>query len=60
MRGAIPPLPQYAFMVWCLVKPRATLLPPLHVNESWKLRKGTALFSPLLSVKGKGKFVCVL
>jgi hypothetical protein len=20
MRGAIPPLPQYAFMAWCLVK----------------------------------------
>jgi len=20
MRGAIPPLPQYAFMTWCLVK----------------------------------------
>jgi hypothetical protein len=22
MRGTIPPLPQYAFMAWCLVKPR--------------------------------------
>jgi hypothetical protein len=22
MRGAIPPLPQYAFMAWCLVKHR--------------------------------------
>jgi len=22
MRGAIPPLPQYAFMAWCLVKRR--------------------------------------
>jgi hypothetical protein len=22
MRGAIPPLPQYVFMVWCLVKQR--------------------------------------
>jgi hypothetical protein len=22
MRGAIPPLPQYVFMVWCLVKHR--------------------------------------
>jgi hypothetical protein len=21
MRGAIPPLPQYVFMTWCLVKP---------------------------------------
>jgi hypothetical protein len=24
MRGAIPPLPQYAFMAWCLVKHRDT------------------------------------
>jgi hypothetical protein len=22
MRGAVPPLPQYGFMVWCLVKHR--------------------------------------
>jgi hypothetical protein len=22
MRGAIPPLPQYAFMAWCIVKHR--------------------------------------
>jgi hypothetical protein len=22
MRGAVPPLPQYAFMAWCLVKHR--------------------------------------
>jgi len=22
MRGAIPPLPQYTFMAWCLVKQR--------------------------------------
>jgi hypothetical protein len=22
MRGAIPPLPQYAFMAWCFVKQR--------------------------------------
>jgi hypothetical protein len=22
MSGAIPPLPQYVFMAWCLVKPR--------------------------------------
>jgi len=26
MRGAIPPLPQYVFMVWCLVKHRRWLL----------------------------------
>jgi len=23
MRGAIPPLPQYAFMAWCSVKKKA-------------------------------------
>jgi hypothetical protein len=27
MRGAIPPLPQYAFMAWCLVKSTGTTLP---------------------------------
>jgi hypothetical protein len=25
MRGAIPPLPQYAFMAWCLVKAQRQL-----------------------------------
>jgi len=25
MRGAIPPLPQYAFMVWCSVKAQGQL-----------------------------------
>jgi len=24
MRGVIPPLPQYAFIVWCLVKKKST------------------------------------
>jgi hypothetical protein len=46
MSGAIPPLPQYAFMVWCSVKHRATLplpLPlPLYIyiydlNAGWYL-----------------------
>jgi hypothetical protein len=27
MRGAIPPLPQYAFMAWCSVKSTGTTLP---------------------------------
>jgi len=32
MRGAIPPLPQYAFMAWCSVKARGQLyLLPLPV-----------------------------
>jgi hypothetical protein len=26
MRGAIPPLPQYVFMAWCLVSTGTTLL----------------------------------
>jgi hypothetical protein len=29
MRGAIPPLPQYAFMAWCLVKHRDNFTLPL-------------------------------
>jgi len=32
MRGTIPPLPQYAFMVWCSVKKKAqTTLPYLYI-----------------------------
>jgi hypothetical protein len=27
MRGALPPLPQYVFMAWCLIKHRDNLLP---------------------------------
>jgi hypothetical protein len=27
MSGAIPPLPQYAFMAWCSVKAQGQLLP---------------------------------
>jgi hypothetical protein len=30
MSGAIPPLPQYAFMAWCLVKSTGTTLPLLY------------------------------
>jgi hypothetical protein len=41
MRGAIPPLPQYAFMVWCSVKESigtTLLLPPhfTHYYRTWK------------------------
>jgi hypothetical protein len=38
MSGAIHPLPQYAFMVWCLVKSTGTTLPlplPLNVQISF-------------------------
>jgi hypothetical protein len=30
MRGAIPPLPQYVFMAWCLVKHRDNFT--FHLN----------------------------
>jgi hypothetical protein len=30
MHGAIPPFPQYAFMVWCLVKHRDNFTFTLH------------------------------
>jgi hypothetical protein len=35
MRGAIPPLPQYVFMAWCLVEHRD--------NFAFYMRKETAL-----------------
>jgi hypothetical protein len=33
MTGAIPPLPQYAFMAWCLVKHRDNLPLPLPLHD---------------------------
>jgi hypothetical protein len=36
MRGAIPPLRQYAFMVWCLVKHRNMLTYSMVQNITWK------------------------
>jgi hypothetical protein len=32
MRGTIPPLSQYVFMVWCLVKHRDNLCVPSLIN----------------------------
>jgi hypothetical protein len=32
MRGAIPPLPQYVFMAWWLVKHRDSILISFHVH----------------------------
>jgi hypothetical protein len=38
MRGAIPPLLQYVFMAWYLVKYRDTFtLPYLYLYETWTL-----------------------
>jgi hypothetical protein len=33
MSGAIPPFPQYAFMVWCLVKAQGQLYLLPYSNE---------------------------
>jgi hypothetical protein len=33
MRGAIPPLLQYVFMAWCLVKHRDSFTLPLTVRQ---------------------------
>jgi len=33
MSGAIPPLPQYASMVWCLVKTQGQLYLHLYLNQ---------------------------
>jgi hypothetical protein len=39
MSGAIPPLPQYAFMVWCSVKAQGQLLLMLYLNNNGKEQK---------------------
>jgi hypothetical protein len=36
MRGAIPPLPQYVFMGWCLVKHRDKFTFIFHDESGWK------------------------
>jgi hypothetical protein len=33
MSGAIPPLPQYTFMAWCLVKAQGQLYLYFHLNN---------------------------
>jgi hypothetical protein len=37
MSGAIPPLPQYAFMAWCLVKKKHRATFTLHVVSTLTL-----------------------
>jgi hypothetical protein len=37
MSGAIHPLPQYAFMAWCLVKSTGTTLPFTFYHKNWTL-----------------------
>jgi ribosomal 50S subunit-associated protein YjgA (DUF615 family) len=41
MSGAIHPLPQYAFMAWCLVKAQGQLYLYLFTNEEVLCRIGT-------------------
>jgi hypothetical protein len=56
MRGAIPPLSQYAFMAWCFVKHRDNftfyLLINGHRGTMWKTRGGisplTKILKPLM------------
>jgi hypothetical protein len=49
MRGAIPPLPQYAFMAWCLIKHRDNstfthdLLHVQYPNGQLEYGKGTVV-----------------
>jgi hypothetical protein len=44
MHGAIPPLPQYAFRAWCLVKHRenftVSLLPVKHLSLAYAVAEG--------------------
>jgi len=46
MSGAIPPLPQYAFMAWCLVKAQGTTL-PLQQSNCWRHIKNAWRFVPV-------------
>jgi hypothetical protein len=39
MRGAIPPLPEYVFMAWCLVKAEGQFA--FEVNRKRKFKKKT-------------------
>jgi hypothetical protein len=46
MRGAIHPLPQYVFMVWCLVK---------HRDNFTEILFNNFIFSVAFTVKGQAK-----
>jgi hypothetical protein len=45
MRGTIPPLPQYVFMAWCLVKHRDKFTFYLYISSSSR----PALTLPILT-----------
>jgi len=50
MGGAIPPLPQYAFMAWCFVKHRDNFtftLPDVSVLSEYGIKFLIHLFRPL-------------
>jgi hypothetical protein len=39
MRGAIPPLPQYASMAWCSVKAQGQLYFTLQLHSVYKMKE---------------------
>jgi hypothetical protein len=39
MRGAIPPLPQYAFMAWCSVKAQHNFICTFFFYPAWKIEE---------------------
>jgi hypothetical protein len=55
MRGAVPPLPQYAFMAWCLAKHRDSFTFYLS-KEISKYFKLTALESKRLHIRKDAVF----
>jgi hypothetical protein len=58
MRGAIHPLPQYAFMMWCLVKVEGQLY--LHITHSFVLSHITCLLIALSLFENVTGFVMAL
>jgi hypothetical protein len=49
MRGAIPPLPQYVFMAWCLVKHRDNFTLPLSLLKLGPVPVARGLWAGIVS-----------
>jgi hypothetical protein len=61
MRGAIPPLPQYVFMAWCLVKHRdkfTLTLVKLNVCHSGLLSCLPILYQKELLILANREHIC--
>jgi hypothetical protein len=58
MRGAIPPLPQHVFMVWCLVKHRDNFTFTLRGQEDFleTLKSILGALSRAVEAKGTSSF----